>query len=56
MWKKAPKEKKLRKRTVSLLKNSVWNSFQFLFVQINHLVSPLVKDRLQMGFTKQLMG
>ena len=30
----------LRKGPVSLLKISLWHSFQFLFVQINHLVSP----------------
>ena len=30
----------LRKRPAPLLKNSLWDSFQFLLVQINHLVSP----------------
>ena len=30
----------LSKGSASLLKNSVWDSFQFLLVQINLLVSP----------------
>ena len=38
--KKTPKEKNLRKGPASVLKNSFWDSFQFLFVQFNYLVSP----------------
>ena len=40
MWKNNPKEKKLRKKSASLFKNSLRDSFQFVLVQINLLVSP----------------
>ena len=40
MWKKHPnKVKILRKESASLIKNLLWDSFQFLLVQINLLVS-----------------
>ena len=39
LWEKHLK-KKVRKGTASLLKTSLWDSSQFLLVQINHLVSP----------------
>ena len=39
-------DKKLRKGPASSLKISIWDSFQFLFVQTNHHVSPLVEYRL----------
>ena len=38
-------EEILRKELASLLKNLLWNSFQFLLVQINHLVSSLISLR-----------
>ena len=56
MWKKHLEKEILRKGPASLLQNSLWDSFQFLLVQINHLVSPLEEHRLQMGYSKQSMG
>ena len=50
------KKEILGKEPASLLKISIWNSFQFLLEQFNHLVSPKLKHRLQMGYSKQLMG
>ena len=38
--KKHLKKEILRKGPACLLKNPLWDSFQFLLVQINHLVSP----------------
>ena len=38
MWKSTQKKKKLKKESASLLKNSLWDSVQFLLVQINFLV------------------
>ena len=38
MWKNT-RRKKLRKASASLLKDSLWDTLQFLLVQINHLVS-----------------
>ena len=49
-------ERNLRKGPASLLNISLWESFQFLLVQLNHLVSPQVEHRLQIGYSKQLMG
>ena len=46
----------LRKGYSSLLKNSVWDSFQSLIVQINLLVSPTEEHRLQTSYSKQLVG
>ena len=41
IWEEYLKKKEiLRKGPASLYKISLWNSFQFLLVQINHLVSP----------------
>ena len=41
MWEKHVKEKEiLWKGPTCLLKNSLWEGFQFLLVEINHLVSP----------------
>ena len=36
MWKKAWRKKILRKGPAFLVKNSVWDSFQFLLVQIKN--------------------
>ena len=54
MGKKHPKEKKIRKGFASLLKNSLWDSFQFLLMQINVLVSPTQTIKILMGSTKLL--
>ena len=51
---KTPEKEKLRKGPASLLKISLWNSFQFLLVQIKHLVSPKAEHELQMDYSKQL--
>ena len=51
MWENHLK-KKVRKRRASLLKISLWDSSQFLLVQIN---PPGWFDQLQMGYSKQLM-
>ena len=53
MWEKhLKKNKKLRIGPVSLYKISLWDSFQFLLVQIKHLVSPQAEHGLQMGYSK----
>ena len=56
MGKKHPRKNILRKGSASLLKNSVWDSFQSLLVQINLLVSPKEVYRLQRGYSRQLVG
>ena len=38
-----------------ILKNALWEGFQFLLVQINVLVSPQEKHQLPMSYSKQLM-
>ena len=56
MWEKHLKKKEiLKKEPASLHKISPWDSFQFLLVQIKHLVSLQVEHWLQMGYSKQLM-
>ena len=56
MWEKHLKKKEiLRKEPGSLLKISLWGSFQFLLVQIN-LISPQVERQLQMVYSQQLMA
>ena len=56
MWEKHLKKKEiLKKGPASLHKISPWDSFQFLLVQIKHLVSLQVEHGLQMGYSKQLM-
>ena len=54
---KCEKKKKeiLRKEPGSLLKTSLWGSFQFLLVQIS-LVSPQVERQLKLVSSKQLMA
>ena len=56
MTKTPEEEKKKKERKGSLFKISLLDGFQFLFVQINHLVSPKAKHWRQMGYSKQLMG
>ena len=57
MWERHLKKNKiLRKESAFLLIISRWNSFQFLLVQMNHLVSPKVEHQFQMSHSKQLMG
>ena len=55
IWEKHQKKKKLTKGSGSLLKISLWDSFQFLLKQIKHLVSPWAEHWLQMDYSKQLM-
>ena len=50
------KKEILRKGPASLLKISLWDSFQFLLVQINDLVSQKEEHRLQIDYFKQLIG
>ena len=52
LWEKQLK-KKVRRGPASFLKISLWDSSQFLLVQINLLVSPLAENLLQMGYSKQ---
>ena len=53
MWEKHP-QKKVKKGPASLLKT---HSGEVLFplVQMDHLVSPQSEQRLQMGYSKQLV-
>ena len=44
------------KKPASLLTISLWDIFQFLLLQMNHVASPYVGHRLHMGYSKQLVG